>query len=298
MLVDYLQWNIHILKNVDFPTRYVIDGEVMEITPRPRLYVSGMGGSGVVGDLLRDFSLVWDWDLEVITIKDYFTKARDGLLLAVSYSGNTVETLYTLEYAKKKKMPAVAITTGGKLAEMGVPTVIVPKSSAPRTALPQMFTAALSVVKKIYGIDVEVADLTPVDWELVSRLMGDFRRRPTVVAPETMRGVAYRVKNDFNENSKTEPSVEILPEAHHNWIEGSEKPIVLLTSRHLPREHQERVRATLEIVGGSLYTVDMTPNGVLSFLREVGIASVKLAEEREINPLATPRIDLLKKLLQ
>jgi len=156
MLNDYLNWDKKLVKDVDVPHRYLVDGEVVEIRPTPRLYVSGMGGSGVVGDLLRDLSLVWNWDVEVLQVKDYFLRARDGLLIAVSYSGNTVETLYTVEYAKRRKIPAVAITTGGKLAQMGIPTVIVPRASAPRAALPQLFTAALHLVKKIYGINVEI----------------------------------------------------------------------------------------------------------------------------------------------
>jgi bifunctional phosphoglucose/phosphomannose isomerase (EC 5.3.1.8; EC 5.3.1.9) len=299
MLNDYLNWERNIVRHVEVPTRYTVDGEVVEIAPTPRLYVSGMGGSGVVGDLLRDLSLVWSWDVEVIPVKDYFLKARDGLLIAVSYSGNTAETLHTVEYAKRRRMPVIAITTGGRLAQMGIPVIIVPKSSAPRAALPQLFTAALHVVRKIYGIDVEVPTaLEPVSEGTVQRLVEDFQRRPTVVAPESMRGVAFRVKNEFNENSKIEPSVEILPEAHHNWIEGAERSVVTLTSPHIPPEHQERVKATLEILGGSQYTVEMHPRGILAFLREVGIASIKLAEARGVNPLATPRIDALKRRLQ
>jgi len=299
VLNDYLQWEKFILRGVEFPTRYRVDGGEVEITPSSRLYVSGMGGSGVVGDLIRDFSIVWNWDVEVTVVKDYFLRARDGLLIAVSYSGNTIETLYTVEYAKKRRIPTVAITTGGKLAQMGVPTIIIPKASAPRAALPQMLTAALHVVRKVYSISIEIPEaLEPPNDPLIHKLLEDFQKRPTIVAPETMRGVAYRVKNEFNENAKIEPSVEILPEAHHNWIEGSERPIVALTSPHIPKEHQERVKATLEILGGTLYVVEMTTRGVLTFLREVGVASIKLAESRGVNPLATPRIEALKRRLQ
>jgi len=299
MLQDYLNWERYLLREVNIPNTYTLNGETIELKPTPRLYVTGMGGSGVVGDLLRDLSIVWNWDVEVIPVKDYFLRARDGMLIAVSYSGNTVETLYTVEHAKKRKIPTVAITTGGKLAQMGVPTIIVPKASAPRAALPQLFTAALHVVKKIYGIEVEIPYvLEPVNEGAVHRLVEDFQRRPTIVAPESMKGVAFRVKNEFNENSKIEPSVEILPEAHHNWIEGAERPVVALTSPHIPPEHQERIKATLEVLGGSLYVVEMHPRGILTFLREVGVASIRLAEMRGVNPLATPRIDALKRRLQ
>jgi glucose/mannose-6-phosphate isomerase len=299
MLEDYTSWERYILRDVDLPDSYVINGRVVRLEAAPRLYVSGMGGSGVVGDLLRDFSIAHDWDFEVIPVKDYFLRARDGLLIAVSYSGETVETLYTVEYAIRRRMPAVAITTGGRLARMGVPAVLVPRASAPRAALPQLLTAALHVVRRLYGIKIDVPGaLGPVDESLVRRLVEDFQRRPTVIAPESMRGVAYRVKNEFNENSKIEPSVEILPEAHHNWIEGSERPVVALTSPDIPREHQERVEATLEVLGGSKYVVEMGVRGVLAFLREVGIASVRLAEARGVDPLATPRINALKSRLQ
>ncbi len=299
MLEDYTNWERYILRSVDIPTTYSIDGEVVKIEPSPRLYISGMGGSGVVADLVRDLSTVWNWDIEVIPVKDYFLKTRDGLLIAVSYSGNTIETLYTVEQAKKKKIPTIAVTTGGRLAQMGIPTVIVPKASAPRAALPQLLTAALHIVKKIYGVEVEMPEsLEPPSDPLIHSLVETFQKRPTIVAPESMRGVAYRVKNEFNENAKIEPSVEILPEAHHNWIEGSERPVVALTSPHIPKEHQDRVKATVEIIGGTLYAVEMHLRGVLSFLRDVGIASIKLAEARGVNPLATPRIDALKKRLQ
>ncbi|MCU7788384.1 bifunctional phosphoglucose/phosphomannose isomerase [Pyrobaculum sp. 3827-6] len=299
MLEDYTNWERYILRSVDIPTTYSIDGEVVKIEPSPRLYISGMGGSGVVADLVRDLSTVWNWDIEVIPVKDYFLKTRDGLLIAVSYSGNTIETLYTVEQAKKKRIPTIAVTTGGRLAQMGIPTVIVPKASAPRAALPQLLTAALHIVKKIYGVEVEMPEsLEPPSDPLILSLVETFQKRPTIVAPESMRGVAYRVKNEFNENAKIEPSVEILPEAHHNWIEGSERPVVALTSPHIPKEHQDRVKATVEIIGGTLYAVEMHLRGVLSFLRDVGIASIKLAEARGINPLATPRIDALKRRLQ
>ncbi|WP_148683259.1 bifunctional phosphoglucose/phosphomannose isomerase [Pyrobaculum ferrireducens] len=299
MLEDYTNWERYILRSVDIPTTYSIDGEVVKIEPSPRLYISGMGGSGVVADLVRDLSTVWNWDIEVIPVKDYFLKTRDGLLIAVSYSGNTIETLYTVEQAKKKRIPTIAVTTGGRLAQMGIPTVIVPKASAPRAALPQLLTAALHIVKKIYGVGVEMPEsLEPPSDPLIHSLVETFQKRPTIVAPESMRGVAYRVKNEFNENSKIEPSVEILPEAHHNWIEGSERPVVALTSPHIPKEHQDRVKATVEIIGGTLYAVEMHLRGVLSFLRDVGIASIKLAEARGVNPLATPRIDALKRRLQ
>lgn len=297
MLDDYMNWDRYILKVVDFPTKYRYDDRVYEISQTDRLYVAGMGGSGVVGDLIRDLSVVRDWPFEVIVVKDYFFKGKGGLMLAVSYSGNTAETLTAAKLALERGMPVIAITTGGKLAEMGVPVVKVPKASAPRAALPQMLTAALLILRRIYGVTFDLPDALPYSRELAERLERALSERPTVVAPASMQGIAYRVKNEANENSKIDPLVEILPEAHHNWIEGARGPVMALTSPDIPPEHRLRVELTLQIIPGELFEVPMTVGGILTFLKHVGIATVKIAERKGVDPFKTPRIDELKKRL-
>ncbi|MBP1449315.1 MAG: bifunctional phosphoglucose/phosphomannose isomerase, partial [Thermoproteus sp.] len=62
-----------------------------------------------------------------------------------------------------------------------------------------------------------------------------------------------------------------------------------------PEEHKRRVEATLDLLGGDLYSIDMTVAGVLTFLKHVGIATVEMAMARGIDPLKTPRIDELKR---
>ncbi|CCC81629.1 bifunctional phosphoglucose/phosphomannose isomerase [Thermoproteus tenax] len=298
MIEDYMRWEQYILRRApDFELKYDVGGRRYEIGPDDRVYVAGMGGSGVVGDLLRDLSALYDWPFDVVVVKDYFFRGRRGLMIAVSYSGNTVETITAAQEALRRGIPVVAITTGGRLAELGIPTIRVPKASAPRAALPQMFTAALWVLRRIYGIEFALPDSLPYDSALEERLKSVISRRPTIVAPASMQGVAYRVKNEINENAKMDSPVEILPEAHHNWIEGASSPLMALTSEQIPLEHRRRVEITVDLVGGELFKVDMTIGGVLTFLKHVGLATAKLALERGIDPLKTPRIDLIKQRL-
>ncbi len=298
MLDDYLNWDRYVVRTpVDIPDRYRYGDRLYEISQTERLYVAGMGGSGVVGDLLRDLSFVKGWPFEVVVIKDYFFKGKDGLMIAVSYSGNTIETLTAAKLALDRGIPVIGITTGGKLAEMGIPVVKVAKASAPRAALPQMFTAALWIVRRIYGVDFDVPQTLPYDQKLVERLEKTLAARPTIVAPSSMQGVAYRVKNEANENAKIDPLVEILPEAHHNWIEGARGPVMTLTSPDIPLEHRRRVELTAELIPSEVFDVPMTVSGILTFLKHVGIATVKIAESKGVDPLKTPRIDELKKKL-
>ncbi|MFB6489778.1 MAG: bifunctional phosphoglucose/phosphomannose isomerase [Thermoproteus sp. AZ2] len=296
--MDYERWDSYILRGIEpLPKSYEWGSRRYELEPADRVIAAGMGGSGVVGDLLKDFAFIYDWPFEVEAVKDYFFRARRGVMIAVSYSGNTQETLTAAELALRRGMPVIAITTGGRLAQLGVPTVVVPKAAAPRAALPQMFTAALWVLKEIYGISFDLPSSLPLDKALVDRLTAALRTAPTIIAPSSMQGVAYRVKNEANENAKIEPSVEILPEAHHNWIEGSARPIMALTSPQIPKEHRRRVEVTLELLGGEAFEVEMTVGGVLSFLKHVGLATINIAAERGVDPLKTPRIDELKRRL-
>jgi len=298
VLDDYLNWERYLIRSeVDLPEEYQYQGRLYRLAPADRLYIAGMGGSGVVGDLIRDLSFVWGWPFEAVVVKDYFFRGGDGLMLAVSYSGNTVETITAAAAALRRGMPVIAITTGGKLAEMGIPTIKVPKASAPRAALPQMLTAALWTLRKIYGVNFDTPSSLPYDERLADRLVKTLGARPTIVAPVSMQGLAYRVKNEANENAKLDPSVEVLPEAHHNWIEGASGPIMAMTSPDIPAEHRTRVRLTVDLLSGEVFEVPMTVGGILTFLKHVGIATVKIALARGIDPLKTPRIDELKRRL-
>lgn len=154
------------------------------------------------------------------------------------------------------------------------------------------------ILREIYGVDFDLPQSLPYDERLAIRLVEVLGARPAIIAPASMQGIAYRVKNEVNENAKLDPLVEILPEAHHNWIEGASGPIVVLTSPDIPAEHRRRAEITAEMFGGVKFEVPMTVAGVLTFLKHVGVATVKIAQSRGVDPLKTPRIDELKRRLQ
>ena len=84
-----------------------------------KIIIAGMGGSAVGGDLLKLY--LHDLKIPVMTVRDYKLPNfvdENTLVFAVSYSGNTEETLSAFEDAQKKKAKIVAVTSGGKLGEM------------------------------------------------------------------------------------------------------------------------------------------------------------------------------------
>src|SRR2546428_9874006 len=91
--------------------------------------LGGMGGSAIGGDLAAAL-LADELKVPMSVHRDYGLPAfvgHDSLVIASSYSGNTEETLSAFEAARVRGARVVALTTGGKLAELaraaGLPVV-------------------------------------------------------------------------------------------------------------------------------------------------------------------------------
>ncbi len=97
-------------------------GRTPKVAPTfpPRVVVCGMGGSAIAGDIVAQFG-VGRRTPEIAIVRDYhlpshFTKG--DLVVAVSYSGNTEETLSCFGQAKGRGCILAAVTSGGELAKL------------------------------------------------------------------------------------------------------------------------------------------------------------------------------------
>ena len=208
--------------------------------------VLGMGGSGVSGDVVA--SVVEPrLPLPLRTVKGYGPLpgwvGRNTLVFAVSASGNTEETIAAFKEAQERGARAVAISSGGELAEValasGVVHLGIPAGLQPRASLGYLTLPILAVLEKVelippLGEDVDeaievLAELSaacsrsvPADRnpakDLASRILG---RIPFVYGQEGLTAVAaYRFKCDLNEYGKTPASWHFFPELDHNEIVG------------------------------------------------------------------------------
>src|SRR5205085_8722208 len=105
------------------------------------IVVLGMGGSGIAGDVLAATANA-ALPVPVVVLKQIRTPRfvdRATLAFAVSYSGNTDETLAMSQGAIDAGAQVVAISAGGKLAELaaaaGALHVACPGGFMPRAAL-------------------------------------------------------------------------------------------------------------------------------------------------------------------
>ncbi|MCR6545359.1 bifunctional phosphoglucose/phosphomannose isomerase [Dehalobacterium formicoaceticum] len=246
------------------------------------ILVTGLGGSAIGGDFLRVYGYR-KCTLPILVNRDYNLPSfvnEQTLVLAVSYSGNTEETLSAYEEAKLKKAPIVALTSGGQLAERakkdGIPLILIPSGLQPRAATGYLFLPLLVVLEKLsllsdIAAEIEetiagLADLSkaisaqvPTENNPAKQLALRFYNKIPVIwgVAGTTETVAMRWKGQINENSKALAYFNVLPELNHNEIVGTEVPekflrelevVFLRTEDDHPRV-QKRFDITKEIIG-------------------------------------------------
>lgn len=202
------------------------------------ILIIGMGGSGVAGALAKE--LFANSPTPISTWADYGLPGwvnDKTLVIAVSYSGNTEETLDGAKKAVEKKCPIVAITSGGKLAELAethkFPHVKIDYESPPRAAIGWLYGLLLTLLTKLKLVEmtekqyfaaleelkqVVTQNLFPVKAEDLAITLNN--KVPVIVASAPLGSVAARWKTQFNENSKTFALSAPFPELCHNFLVG------------------------------------------------------------------------------
>lgn len=113
-----------------------------QLETNPEVLVGGLGGSGISGDFGAAISTGGDGRVAVhkgyAPLPGWVSRVRPAFL-AVSYSGNTEETLDAVAAAQNTGLPIVSITAGGRLAELaeanGWLSIAVPAGLQPRAAV-------------------------------------------------------------------------------------------------------------------------------------------------------------------
>src|SRR3989344_2150951 len=117
--------------------------------------VCGMGGSHLAGDLLQ----VAYPEMDIVIHRNYglpsLTQERwkKALVIAISYSGNTEETISAYLEAVEKKLPVISLAVGGKLIELAkkneTPYIQMPNASIqPRSALGYSMKAMMKAIDR------------------------------------------------------------------------------------------------------------------------------------------------------
>ena len=206
------------------------------------IVLTGMGGSGIAGDVLRATALE-GFGHPIVVHKGYglpgFVNDRT-LVVAFSHSGSTEETLSAFADAGARGAQRLVVTSGGALTEQaqadGVPVAAVPPGNRPpRHSLGSLLVPALIALGLDDGLDEAI--------DVIEQLTGELGRDvPTAQNPAKQLGAriadgviplawggqgigsvaAYRLKCQLNENAKLPALHAEIPEGGHNDVVGWE----------------------------------------------------------------------------
>ncbi|MCG3173219.1 MAG: hypothetical protein GMKNLPBB_01397 [Myxococcota bacterium] len=206
-----------------------------------QVVVAAMGGSALPASCAL---AVLDGELHIPfrIATDYHIPGKltpSTLAFAISFSGNTEETLASYSQLRAAGVKPVVITAGGTLAELArkdqAPLVIVPKDREPagfqpRCATGYLFTymmralwdagVAPAAPERIAGLAdfLQGLDLRPRAQELALRLQGKIPLFYTATGWE--QPVARILKIKINEHAKHPAFFASIPEANHNEMIG------------------------------------------------------------------------------
>ncbi len=208
-----------------------------------RVFIVGMGGSGIAGEVFAS----WVADrskIPIHPIHDYRLPAYAApgdLLVAVSYSGDTEETLAAVSQGIKLGCRLVAVTSGGMLARLArdasAPVLEIPTGLPPRGAFGYLFGVLPSLgADWVYGDLRGELDRATVHLRDLRDHLGPATRLPKnrakqlAVRLKTTTPIIYgappygtiakRWQTQLNENAKMLAFASALPEADHNEIIG------------------------------------------------------------------------------
>jgi glucose/mannose-6-phosphate isomerase len=249
-----------------------IESARLEASPSTGLFVCGMGGSAIGGDLAAA-ALGDRLTGPLLTLRGYSLPSwatPEWMVLCSSYSGETEETLACLEAAETLGAKRVVASIGGPLVdrarETAVPVVGLPGIFQPRAAVAYMLVVAAEaawlagVAPRLHTeIDAAAAFLAEQSEtlqqqarEIAALVAGAV---PVVYGADLTTPVARRWKTQVNENAKSLAWWSDLPEADHNellgWAgaAGDERPAAIFLE---DRDQHPRIARRFELTAATL----------------------------------------------
>lgn len=288
------------------------------------IVICGMGGSGIGGKIVSQW-LEGELTVPVTLCQDYSIPnfvSRHTLVIASSYSGNTEETLMSVEEAHQKGAYIIGLTSGGKLKAFceknEMDFVIVPGGNPPRTALAFSLVQLVDIFVKLgmvsasnlaaieNGRKLLLAEAESIHAE--AKKLADMTdgRVPVFYSVSEYEGIAVRAKQQFNENSKMLCWTHFLPEMNHNelvgWGGGDHRfTAVFLDNGDLIERNRRRADISFKHIATKtdrVHTLIAKGNNIIEkslyFIHIIDWASWYSADSRNVDSIEIVIIDHLK----
>jgi glucose/mannose-6-phosphate isomerase len=214
-----------------------------------RVVLTGMGGLAGGGALFASLAAS-ECQLPMTVVRDYelpaFAHGEHTLVIALSYSGDTEETLAAFEQAQTRGCQSLVLASNGQLLErakkQAVPFIRIDYQAPSRAALGWSVATLLNVASRLgwthhFEDDLEEAVRVTREWtaeldadnpiarNLAKREAGQLMGRMVhVMGAGIFAEVARRWRAQVAVNTATWAAAEFLPEANHHAIAGLEWP--------------------------------------------------------------------------
>ena len=228
--------------------------ESVQVPQLDRTYSSivfvGMGGSGIIGEVISDLAAEFD-STRIDVLKEYHLPrylTNDSLVVCISCSGNTEETLSVLYEANKQSFDICTFGSGGLIEKFsaGNPRIRFTKTQmlkVPRSSFPGLFYPVLKFA--VQNGFVKVPEQQIIDsldclervrelclrpnskqnraLDIASRIAFGKTTFPLIYSSRRTRAIGLRFRQSLNENAKMHGFDGTVPEICHNDIVGWDK---------------------------------------------------------------------------
>ena len=296
--------------------------------PIHKIYVAGMGGSGIGGDFVAEF-IATECKVPYIIGKSYDVPAyidKNTLAIVSSYSGNTEETLSAFDQLIKTGAKIICIASGGQLLQraesLNLDCVKIPSDwPSPRACLGYSLVMQLHVLHKLNLIgngllhDIKASiDLIKYDQDDIRKMAKEVAQKVygktlVIYTTDRMESVAVRFRQQVNENAKLLCWHHVIPEMNHNELVGwknkrSDLAVLYFRNKDDFKRNAIRININQEIIGKLVPTiVELYSKGKslveksMYFVHFGDWVSWYLSELHQVDAIEVNVIDYLKKQL-
>lgn len=234
---------VNTYKQIEYAWNNNVDVSNINLDRISNIIISGLGGSAISADLIKNF-LSEEIFVPIVVNRNYDLPkfaSKNTLFIASSYSGNTEETISSLNQAISIGCNIICITTGGEVETIAkknnLSCIKVQSGFQPRYSLGLSFFSLLKVfqVLKLVEDQSEVVNKIMLLWKSKGQeysTEGNFAYTfaeslvgfiPVIYSvADSTSSVGYRFKCQLNENSKLHAFHGEIPEMNHNEIIGWE----------------------------------------------------------------------------
>ncbi len=296
--------------------------------------IFGMGGSSIAGDIAASFASQLS-PVPVTVVKSYEMPAFVGtssLVISISFSGNTEETVTSSEECYEAGASMVAISSGGALeklaSEWQIEHIKLPNSiPQPRAAIGAMTVPVLKILEQVgllpganNWIDATIKHLGKNKNLYESKLINDVSNSlvntiPLIYSSAGMGQVAVdRLKKQINENVKAPAFVNVYPELCHNELAGwgimgdvtrQVLSLVQIKFDDIHPQMNRRMQWVKEVLNEQVReVVELNAQGdcdlcqLFDIIFKADLISIKMAEIIGVDPGPIPVLNDLKEFLK